>query len=196
MGLHRQADDDRELMTCGCCHREMPPRAKPGGVPKRYCSRICAARFRARGADDLGRICVRCAQPIPRTRRSSAKHCSDECARKALARRGYLAKRDQIANQHRIRRFGVDDQRLAEMLAAQGGGCAICGKTEPGGRGDWHVDHDHTCCSGRKTCGQCVRGVLCAACNWMLGSARDNADVLMAAAAYVLTTRDLLTVRT
>ena len=46
------------------------------------------------------------------------------------------------------------------MLKAQGGRCAlfeVCGHEEPGGRGTWHVDHDHK--TGR------ARGLLCHECN-------------------------------
>lgn len=28
-----------------------------------------------------------------------------------------------------------------------------------------YVDHDHKCCSGDKSCGKCVRGILCPGCN-------------------------------
>lgn len=59
-------------------------------------------------------------------------------------------------------RIRLDEFEL--MLAAQGGVCAICGASEPGAV-NWHVDHDHACCSGRRTCGKCVRGVLCHSCN-------------------------------
>ena len=54
------------------------------------------------------------------------------------------------------------------MLEQQGGGCAICGSQESGGRGRFHVDHDHSCCPSQKTCGKCIRGLLCYACNTKL----------------------------
>lgn len=47
------------------------------------------------------------------------------------------------------------------------------------------VDHDHTCCPGNKSCGKCVRGVLCPKCNWGLGHFRDNPAYLRAAANYL-----------
>jgi hypothetical protein len=30
------------------------------------------------------------------------------------------------------------------------------------------TDHDHECCPGRRSCGHCVRGVVCATCNSLL----------------------------
>lgn len=55
---------------------------------------------------------------------------------------------------------------LDAIFERQGGCCAICGADEPGGRwNSWHIDHDRSCCSGRRSCGKCVRGVLCHACN-------------------------------
>jgi Recombination endonuclease VII len=49
------------------------------------------------------------------------------------------------------------------------------------------IDHDHECCPGRgRTCGKCNRALLCTDCNRMIGWSRDNADRLMAGAAYVL----------
>ena len=31
------------------------------------------------------------------------------------------------------------------------------------------IDHDHSCCPESRSCGQCIRGVICSGCNTMLG---------------------------
>ena len=58
-----------------------------------------------------------------------------------------------------------------ETLSSQGGHCALC-EAKPSGR-RFQVDHDHNCCptdkTHRKTCGECVRGLLCEHCNTELG---------------------------
>lgn len=58
--------------------------------------------------------------------------------------------------------------------------CGICGTTEPKGKGGWHIDHDHTCCSGEwwQSCGKCIRGMLCHHCNVGLGNFHDDARLL------------------
>lgn len=77
------------------------------------------------------------------------------------------------------------------LLEKQGGGCGVCGASVPGGKGHWHIDHDHSCChtdSSKgivKTCGNCVRGVLCHLCNTALGCARDDIEVLTKMIAYL-----------
>jgi hypothetical protein len=65
------------------------------------------------------------------------------------------------------------------MLAAQGGGCAICGRAAHNGNDTrkLHVDHDHE--TGR------VRGILCANCNRILGLAGDDTGILRKAADYL-----------
>lgn len=64
------------------------------------------------------------------------------------------------------------------MLTVQGSSCKICLTTEPGGKGlVFHVDHCHD--SGK------VRGLLCMACNIMLGKAQDNTETLRAAIKYL-----------
>lgn len=37
-----------------------------------------------------------------------------------------------------------------------------------------NVDHNHSCCPGRKSCGKCVRGILCRRCNRVLGLLNEN----------------------
>jgi Recombination endonuclease VII len=55
------------------------------------------------------------------------------------------------------------------MLKIQGYACGMC--REPFGEGQLiHVDHDHGCCRVKnRSCGKCVRGLLCHACNVALG---------------------------
>lgn len=76
-------------------------------------------------------------------------------------------------------KYGIDQDRFEEMLAAQGGQCAICGATSP--RLSWgkhlHIDHCHE--TGK------VRGLLCQPCNTSLGRFGDNPDLLRKAAEYV-----------
>jgi hypothetical protein len=47
------------------------------------------------------------------------------------------------------------------------------------------IDHDHSCCDSVKTCGRCVRGILCVNCNAGLGNFDDNADLLVLAIEYL-----------
>ena len=82
-------------------------------------------------------------------------------------------------------RYSLDLERFDALLAAQGGACGVCGTTKPGGKGAWNVDHDHTCCAGNRSCGACVRGLLCHHCNTGLGMFRDSPDTLTSAIAYL-----------
>lgn len=47
------------------------------------------------------------------------------------------------------------------------------------------VDHDHECCPGNVSCGDCVRGLPCFACNAALGLLRERPETFEAAAAYL-----------
>lgn len=82
-------------------------------------------------------------------------------------------------------RFGLSEGQLAAMVEAQGDRCALCGTETPGGAGRWHIDHDHACCSGKRTCGECIRGLLCNNCNMGLGQFKDDPDLMRRAAEYV-----------
>lgn len=80
--------------------------------------------------------------------------------------------------------YGITLDDYEVMLAAQGGGCAICGGVNASGR-NLSVDHDHACCPVGTSCGQCVRALLCDPCNRSIGLMRDDPKRLEAAAAYI-----------
>jgi hypothetical protein len=67
-----------------------------------------------------------------------------------------------------VRRKLVTQETYDRILAAQDGGCAICGAL-PAVR-DLAVDHDH------KT--GAVRGLLCMSCNTGLGHFHDDPELL------------------
>ena len=120
----------------------------------------------------------------------SCLECMSEYNRKYYAKRkGELKRRATERNRRlgaRGRFYGMTDEDFANALAAQGDACAICGTTEPGGTG-WAVDHDHDCCSNpnRKTCGNCIRGILCPKCNLGLGHFNDDPERLLSAIEYL-----------
>jgi hypothetical protein len=80
-------------------------------------------------------------------------------------------------------------ERYNEILRAQGGVCASCHQPETvrhlGRLKRLAVDHDHACCPGKDSCGTCIRGLLCANCNQMVGCARDNPSILESGADYL-----------
>lgn len=63
--------------------------------------------------------------------------------------------------------YKLTEERFWRIFWMQGGHCAICERTTPDPY--WCVDHDHSCCSGKTSCGRCIRGILCFGCNRRLG---------------------------
>lgn len=95
------------------------------------------------------------------------------------------------------RQFGISAERFDALLVEQGGGCAICagaldrgGVTGRNGKMSGHVDHDHRCCPGMRSCGRCVRGILCGCCNRAIGQLGDDPALLRRAADYLEGARD------
>lgn len=75
------------------------------------------------------------------------------------------------------------DEYLA-MLESQHGVCAICGNPPPSDK-LLAVDHDHSCCPGSRSCGKCVRKLLCLDCNTSLGGFKDDTLLLQRAIDYL-----------
>lgn len=80
--------------------------------------------------------------------------------------------------------YGLAPGDYARLLEHQGGACFIC-QRRPGLK-RLAVDHDHSCCAGPISCGQCVRGLLCRNCNRdVLGHLKDDPASLRRAIEYV-----------
>jgi len=72
---------------------------------------------------------------------------------------------------HLLRWFHLTEEQFDALLAAQDGVCACCGTDQWGSpSGVPAVDHDHSCCPGKRSCGKCVRGLLCMSCNTLAGA--------------------------
>lgn len=73
----------------------------------------------------------------------------------------------------RASRYSITREQYREMISTS---CEACGSREKLG-----IDHDHNCCSGPKSCGKCIRGVLCSKCNTaegLLGSVENITGLL------------------
>jgi hypothetical protein len=139
--------------------------------------------------DELGRKrCRQCREWLAEDSFGASAHSADgrmtycrPCAR-ARQRAVIEHRRDQ----DRAKRYNMTRPEFDALLAEQGGRCAICQTDDPGTYHHWCVDHDHRCCPGRgQSCGRCVRGILCPACNKGIGLLGDNFETLRRAATYV-----------
>lgn len=85
-------------------------------------------------------------------------------------------------HKYRFSKYGLTEEQFYARLASQGNACAMCREQF---RDDQqvYVDHDHACCPEEgKSCGKCVRGLLCLRCNAALGHIERMWDL---AAAYL-----------
>lgn len=70
-----------------------------------------------------------------------------------------------------MKKYGTTVEWYTEKLIEQNGICAICGHLSHhhGILQRLQVDHNHSCCDLKtKSCGKCLRGLLCADCNILL----------------------------
>lgn len=91
---------------------------------------------------------------------------------------------------HLLRFFNLTEDQFEALLTSQGGVCACCGTDQWGSpSGVPAVDHDHSCCPGKRSCGKCVRGLLCMSCNTLAGVfEHPKKDLILA---YLEVTRGL-----
>ena len=139
--------------------------------------------------DDILLICTRCnekksldsfyKEPRNTVRHSRRSHCKKCDSDKNKIYRSKNAKMMDVKTlQYRRMKKAFFPPGLYEIrLAEQGGVCAICKTNTPGGRGQFHADHNHETSK--------PRGVLCHNCNVALGNFQDNLEILEAAIEYL-----------
>jgi hypothetical protein len=84
--------------------------------------------------------------------------------------------------------FKMTRQQYKAKSAAQNDVCLICKRSaEEADPRTKHlsVDHDHSCCPGKHSCGKCIRGLLCSPCNAAIGRLNDSVPRLLAAITYL-----------
>lgn len=165
----------------GICQR---PECNEPKVPGRG-AKFCAGHRATAAAEKIERrknvVRLGCQFPgcdQPKLRGAGERFCGPH---KAESRRRQVA---ESADRMRALRAGLSVEEYTDLLAAQGGVCAICGEP-PSAQKKLGIDHDHSCCPGRSSCSKCRRALLCDRCNPMLGYAQDKIQILEAGIAYL-----------
>lgn len=162
------------------------------GKKRTYCSeehafKATAHRARLRNAQLTERTCPRCgdikdSSEFAGVTSPYCKPCMAAYSREQRQLKGIDPVYTRMIN---LRRYNMTPESFAALLKQQAGRCAICQTKEPGSRG-WHVDHDHACCNTRKkSCGKCLRGILCSHCNIGIGNFFDDPEIIRAALEYL-----------
>lgn len=90
--------------------------------------------------------------------------------------------REYGANKARLDKYRLSPEQYQTMVASQNGICAACGESPTG---TLHVDHDHGCCPGTKSCGNCLRGLVCRRCNRVMGMCEDAPSIIRSLVHYI-----------
>jgi hypothetical protein len=124
--------------------------------------------------DDKGQICFKCKKYKPFSDFTKSAEC--------LSGHNSTCKKCKILWIH-----GIDYFTFEKILNSQGNRCAICQRVYGEFFGNWHIDHDHSCCGvrGKKSCGNCIRGILCGNCNSGIGMLQDDPKVIIEASKYL-----------
>lgn len=102
------------------------------------------------------RLCTTCGEYRPRSR--------FRLLRKGGSKRGARCK-DCEREASRWSMFQITEEDYLLLKERQDYRCALCLTVDPGAS-NWHIDHDHSCCPmAGKSCGECIRGLLCRLCN-------------------------------
>lgn len=122
----------------------------------------------------------RAAAPEKNKAKNKAYYAANAQKRLAAAREWAAANPERVrARQNRLRwqAAGIDPIAAEVLRRTHRGVCDCCGRTKPGGRWGWNLDHCHD--TGR------IRGILCHNCNTAIGKLGDNLEGVMNAVRYL-----------
>jgi hypothetical protein len=172
------SDDTRKF--CGRCKRLKPfdqfhrNRANVDGLAT-WCTSC-----RSEGRRITEKCCEYCelVKPINEFDSSVKKFCK-QCAETPTERR---------RRYHLKSYYDMTQEDFDNLWSAQGGKCPCGVPLSLNGFIDnqgVHIDHDHACCPGVVSCGECVRGLLCGPCNRTIGHAQESPRRLIKLATYL-----------
>lgn len=159
------------IKTCKTCGLDFPPEGFPvgklnAGGRRPHC-KSCYSKYTygIRNAE----VCARASKKYNQTEKGKATHQRSSVKhrdRRNASTRSWRKQQGAQALRERTQRqlYGITQREL-------GSACAVCGTQER-----LCVDHDHKCCRGAKSCGKCVRDVLCVSCNTLVGRIESNPE--------------------
>lgn len=110
-------------------------------------------------------------------------HCK-KCSNDRVQR--YLKAHPEKMKQYKLREgHNISLEQYKQLLENQNHRCAICEIHVDDLSRSLHVDHDRKCCSTKKSCGSCVRGLLCHNCNTAIGLLREDRVIFERALLYI-----------
>ena len=174
------------LRRCSKCHHERPPEmfSKSSNTKdglRRWC-KLCEKEYRHNNRDRYRAYTTE----WNNKNRERARQTRNEWRKK---------NRDRVYSYELKSVYGISLEIYEQILANQGGRCAICRKEETvkyknGTIRRLALDHDHACCPTKTSCGKCIRGLLCYICNTTLGKLNDDVSILENAIEYLTKTKE------
>lgn len=163
------------MKICSKCH--FPKEGNLYSKGKSACKICCGMALKAWKKDTSYKY-----KPNPELGRSRAKAYRENNPEKVKAR--YSREKAKSRWNFLLRTYNLTQDDYNKILLEQSNRCQIC-KVLFSGKRSPAVDHNHACCPGSRSCGKCVRSILCNNCNSMLGHAKDDIEILKSAIKYL-----------
>jgi len=182
--VHCGSQFERNSPTHSICSDECRKQRDTLQARHRPSRRQVAALLRCRWCDDHFVRYMTAKRAAAPKHRFKCPSCVAEGADASQTRRSRA--RPSGRKHHLKSRYGLTIDQFDAMLVAQRNQCLICQRDLAGV--PLAVDHNHACCPGgdhTRTCGKCIRGILCRQCNVALGLLQDDPATLRAAADYI-----------
>jgi len=120
--------------------------------------------------------------PLTESQRNKRFYDNHKEAELERNRQYHQNNKEKVARRRRNTRHGITQEWFDSKVQEQDSHCAVCGKVfeqTP------NIDHNHSCCPDLRSCEKCRRGLLCAACNVMIGMAKDSIEILSSGIEYL-----------